>query len=890
MIASIFERFLPLTLDDSVLLSNSDSLKSAYGVPLPRMLKLMRVFAQKNNSLRLSLVNKWKLADRCLTYLRHRFTLLSSSENNIVTLLMLESLRCLSVCLEEPETPQRALELTKSALSDLIAVASESISLTNGKDLSLKIAWLSFFARTLLPKFLVNFSYDQLEVVRSWAITIFEACSLEAYHVENDGKLVNSLSSSPLMINVAAQLLKALKMEEHIAQLREKIFTGPTWTKVLNHFIGHQSVLTGFPNRMSQTSVLSAEFAAAYTADDADPMRNYNFPKDVIFESSEDGDPLSVLNVSNSLPCLPDLGMSVCLFYRGAWAPSNENCEAKETTLPAMWWPPPSRSVYPIDVVEPLDLLPRQQSKWTNFLPLIEAALTIGGIDLTPWCDQLRRLRVPPVVTKSGFPHGLMAIESSLMGRYLLHLSASHFALVLINLKLPQVHKEMKGDLWWAAFNLVSCLHFGQEALFIELLQRIIFPVYDLTPIETGGFSETISNSKAPWPPVHESFSQGLAFYAHKLYGEYFADLLQRRSAEMKDIYKPLKSRPSCDLILPNDWFYMPILEAYFHHARPPTEKDQSQVYFTIDPETYLLNATAILGWIRGLLSQQPLLVSKNAFPRGVTASGHFSRILCAILACQSAGALCFNLSGAIIAELVTTLLPRISFEELDASPEEHLPLDLISFYDLYTELLEHYTAISYSSPIFANIILLFLRPAALPVSNYRKALWGEHQATLRSIQLSPSEVFLPEDIYKGLFEPLETTQEVLRAYACAICAGTISLNRQPLITLIVLHHLNRNIYLTKTDHIHEEFVKLLGTSLRFLASRRGTQEVTEWLRLYMFPSGRTEKVPLSELVQANRISVVACGNFRVEDLIEVYKEDSLPSSRRKKWKEFMGN
>nr|CUU99520.1 hypothetical transcript [Hymenolepis microstoma] len=421
-------------------------------------------------------------------------------------------------------------------------------------------------------------------------------------------------------------------------------------------------------------------------------------------------------------------------------------------------------------------------------------------------------------------------------------------------------------------------------------MQKIVFPVYDVTPIETGGFSETISNSKAPWPPVHESFSQGLAFCAHKLYGEYFADLFQRRSAEMKDLYKPLKSRPCCDLILPDDWFYMPILEAYFHHARPPTEKDRSQVYFTIDPETYLINATAILGWIRGLLAQQPLLVSKNAFPRGVTAGGHFSRIICAILASQSAGALCFNLSGAIVAELVSLLLPRIDFKELDACPEKHLPLDLISFYDLYTELLEHYAAVSYTSPIFANIILLFLRPAALPVSNYRKALWGEHQATLRSIQLSPSEVFLPEEIYKGLFEPLETTQEVLRAYASAVCAGTISLNRQPLITLIALHHLNRNIYLTKTDPIHEEFVKLLGTSLRFLASRRGTQELTDWLRLYMFPSRRIEKVPLSELVQSNRISVVARGNLKVVDLSEVYTEESLPPSRRKKWDEFIGN
>lgn len=56
--------------------------------------------------------------------------------------------------------------------------------------------------------------------------------------------------------------------------------------------------------------------------------------------------------------------------------------------------------------------------------------------------------------------------------------------------------------------------------------------------------------------------------------------------SEMKDIYKPLKYRPSCDFILPDDWFYMPLLEIYFHHARPPTnESDHSKAYFKVDPE-----------------------------------------------------------------------------------------------------------------------------------------------------------------------------------------------------------------------------------------------------------------------------------------------------------------
>ncbi|KAM7539117.1 hypothetical protein Aperf_G00000051473 [Anoplocephala perfoliata] len=836
LIASLMEHFLPLVWDDSALM-NSDSLTSAYGVPLPRVLKLMRVLAQRSNTLRLALVNKWTLADRCMAYLCHQF----DSMNKLVVLLKMEALRCLAVCLEEPEPPQRAVELTRSMLNELIAGASEVMSSDNTHEFALKISWMSFFSRTLVPKFSQNLSSSQLEVIRSLAMGMIDGCTLEAYAIHNSGKLINP---SPVLINVTIRLLKALNMNAAMIQLRDRIFTGPTWTRVFNHFTRYQSVLTGLPKQMSQTSALSPKFTAAYTTDATDPALNYSFPKEVIFEQSEEGDPLSVLNVSCIPPCLPDLGMSVCLLYRGAWAPSNENHEAKTTIIPAMWWPPSSLSNHSVDVVEPLDLLPHLEAKWPNFLPLIEAALEIGGVDLSPWCDHLRRVQ----------------------------------------------EKEIKADLWWTSFHLLSCLHFGQEALFIELLQKITFPIYDLTPIEAEGFSDAISNSAVPWPPIHESFSRGLSFYAHKLYGEYFPDLLQRRSSEMKEIYKPLKHRPSCDFILPDDWYYMPLLEAYFHHARSPTnESGQSKVYFKVDPETYLINATASLGWIRGLLHQQPGLLRKNPFPRGITTGGHFSRICCAILACQSAGALCFDAAGAIVAELVSLLVPRIDFGEVDTNPKEYLPLDLLSLYDLFTDLLEHYAAVSYSSPIFANLILLFLRPAELPAPNYRKALWGEHQAALRALQISPSEVFLPEDIYKGLFDPIETVEEVFRAYASALCSGIIHPNRQPLLFLVALHHLNRNIYLTKPGSTNEEFLKSLSTSLRFMASRRGTQDLIGWLRSYRLPSGRVEKVPIAELAQTNRVPIVASGNFKIEDLMELYEEKGLPPNRRKRWNEFFG-
>ncbi len=57
-------------------------------------------------------------------------------------------------------------------------------------------------------------------------------------------------------------------------------------------------------------------------------------------------------------------------------------------------------------------------------------------------------------------------------------------------------------------------------------------------------------------------------------------------------------------------------------------------------------------------------------------------------------------------------------------------------------ELLEHFAAVSYSAPIFANILLLFSQTGKLP-ENFRRALWSEHEAALRAITIAPNEVSL---------------------------------------------------------------------------------------------------------------------------------------------------
>ncbi|KAL5105177.1 RNA polymerase II-associated protein 1 [Taenia crassiceps] len=792
LIASLTEHFLPLEWNDlDTPQPHGGQLSTAYGVPLPRVLKLMRVLAQRSTNLRLMLVNDWRLVERCIAYLL-RFPTALPPEFGV--LLQLESLRCLSVCLEEPEPPSKAIELFGRALNVLVAAAQVVMESGKNED-CLRIAWLSFFANVVVPRFSQYLSTGHMQRIRDWAKGLSEEVTINDYE-GGEGKK----ASLPALVAVTVHLLKVLGMEE-LGKIRKRVFQGPAWNRVLHNFIRHQSVLTGFPQRTSHVDVLATGVGLSHINNDPSTT---TIATDIIFESGENEDLLSPITVSSTPPCLPDLGMSACLFYRGACTSS----DGSSATLSAMWWPS-IHSLYPRDIVEPLDLALPRPAMWPSFLPLVEAAIILGDVDLAPWCSRLTRLRVPPVVEKacsSGtpFPHGIMAIETAMMRRYL----------------LARWSDSKEEELWWAAFYLLPYFFFGQEALLIELLQKVIFPIYDLTPIERD-FSVEVMNALPPWPPVHESFPLGLAFHAHRVYVEYFTKLLQDLTPEAQEAYKALKIRPSCDFILPDDWFYMPLLEPYFWGCRQRNNGDESKIESTgchqVDSEAYLVKAVACLGWIQRLLNQRPPL-RRSPKPREISAGGHLARVCCAILAYQGAGALCFNASGAIIAELINLLAQKVDLTEIDRNPEAYLPLDLLSFYDLFIDLLEHYAAVSYSSPIFGNLLLLFLQSSVLPPT-YRRALWGEHQAALRAFQLSPVEVVLPTAIYEGLFEPLEKDEGVLRAYISALCSGVVHPARQPLAALIALHHLNRNIYLVNAISTHGAFFRQFSAFLRFVGS-----------------------------------------------------------------------
>lgn len=65
-----------------------------------------------------------------------------------------------------------------------------------------------------------------------------------------------------------------------------------------------------------------------------------------------------------------------------------------------------------------------------------------------------------------------------------------------------------------------------------------------------------------------------------------------------------------------------------------------------------------------------------------------------------------------------------------------------------------------------------------------------------------------------------------------------------------------------------------------------------DWLRRYKLPSLALGAVALTELVKSDRVSVVASGNLKAEELMKFYceEEGGLPLSRQTRWEEFIRN
>ena len=131
-----------------------------------------------------------------------------------------------------------------------------------------------------------------------------------------------------------------------------------------------------------------------------------------------------------------------------------------------------------------------------------------------------------------------------------------------------------------------------------------------------------------------------------------------------------------------------------------------------------------------------------------------------------------------------------------------------VPFFQFYTDFLALYEAISFSHPIFAQLLL---PPLAMsyPI-DYRRLVWVENPSSLRSIRTFLQDVPLEHGTRSVYFEPKETDFDVLAAYTRALIRGWISREKNEFLFAISIHHLASLLWKDEAEERNSPRVTLL--------------------------------------------------------------------------------
>ncbi|EDO48627.1 predicted protein, partial [Nematostella vectensis] len=158
----------------------------------------------------------------------------------------------------------------------------------------------------------------------------------------------------------------------------------------------------------------------------------------------------------------------------------------------------------------------------------------------------------------------------------------------------------------------------------------------------------------------------------------------------------------------------------------------------------------------------------------------------------------------------------------------------LSSFYDLYSSLLTHFSAVSYGDSLFGKFVVLPLTQAQN--SRYRLLLWEEHVGSLRSLSLSPCQVPVP---LENFLYPIEQEEALLKLYLRALANQVVRPQWCPLFYLLAVHHLNAFIFQRDSLPMNIDFLR---THLTFCTFFLFSQEVRHDLLYYYRPALKSPK------------------------------------------------
>ncbi|TIB42125.1 hypothetical protein E3P86_00520 [Wallemia ichthyophaga] len=130
-----------------------------------------------------------------------------------------------------------------------------------------------------------------------------------------------------------------------------------------------------------------------------------------------------------------------------------------------------------------------------------------------------------------------------------------------------------------------------------------------------------------------------------------------------------------------------------------------------------------------------------------------------------------------------------------------------VPFYQLFTDYVGLFESISLGD---ANTATMLFPPLHL-ADDYRRLLWVDHANCLKSIRLTWTD--FPKWFVGKLLYPIEHNKDVVKAYARAISSRSLSLDMQPLLFWIALHHSALTLWNTQDETLkHDLMVSLLSS------------------------------------------------------------------------------
>jgi hypothetical protein len=110
-----------------------------------------------------------------------------------------------------------------------------------------------------------------------------------------------------------------------------------------------------------------------------------------------------------------------------------------------------------------------------------------------------------------------------------------------------------------------------------------------------------------------------------------------------------------------------------------------------------------------------------------------------------------------------------------------------VPFFQFYTDFVALYDSVSFSHPLFANLLL---PPTAMTYAqDYRKHLWCDFGHILRTVRNSPEKI-ISADLREYLY-PVETHSQIINAYLNLLLKDNI----QEFPRFLAIHHLACNIW-----------------------------------------------------------------------------------------------